>query len=68
MGTIDRIARIVIAIVLVILIIVGTINGVWAIVLGIIAAVFIVTTAIGYCPLYAALGIHTLRCRVGNDD
>jgi hypothetical protein len=60
MGTIDRIIRILLAIVVVILYITGSITGVAAIILGILAFVFILTSLIGFCPLYVLLKISTI--------
>jgi hypothetical protein len=60
MGTIDRIIRILLAIVVFILYITGSITGVAAIILGILAIVFIITSLIGFCPLYAVLKISTI--------
>jgi hypothetical protein len=60
MGTIDRIIRILLAIVVVILYITGSITGVAAIILGILAIVFILTSLIGFCPLYLPLKISTI--------
>ena len=60
MGTIDRIIRILLAIVVVILYITGSITGVAAIILGILAFVFIITSLIGFCPLYVPLKISTI--------
>jgi Na+(H+)/acetate symporter ActP len=60
MGTIDRIIRILLAIVVVILYMTGSITGVAAIILGILAFVFILTSLIGFCPLYVPLKISTI--------
>jgi hypothetical protein len=60
MGTIDRIIRILLAIVVIILYINSNITGIAAIILGIIAFVFIVTSLIGFCPLYAVLKLSTI--------
>lgn len=60
MGTIDRIIRILLAIVVVILYINDSITGVAAIILGILAIVFILTSLIGFCPLYLPLKISTI--------
>jgi Na+(H+)/acetate symporter ActP len=60
MGIIDRIIRILLAIVVVILYITGSISGAAAIILGIMALVFIVTSLIGFCPLYVPLKISTI--------
>jgi hypothetical protein len=60
MGTIDRVIRILLAIVVVILYMAGSITGVAAIILGIIAVIFILTSLIGFCPLYVPLKISTI--------
>jgi len=59
MGTIDRIIRILLAIVVIILYITGSITGFAAIILGILAIVFIITSMIGFCPLYMPFKIST---------
>jgi hypothetical protein len=60
MGTIDRIIRILLAIVVIILYMTGSITGAAAIILGILAFVFILTSLIGFCPLYVPLKISTI--------
>jgi uncharacterized membrane protein len=59
MGTIDRVARVVLAAVMAGLILSGVVSGVFAIVLGVLAAVFVLTSIISFCPLYAPFGIST---------
>jgi hypothetical protein len=61
MGTLDRVIRIVLAVVVAALYFTGTISGTAAIILGIIALVFLVTSFVGTCPLYIPLGISTKR-------
>ena len=61
MGTLDRSVRILIAIILGILILTGKISGTLAWVLGIISVVFLLTSIIGWCPLYVPLGISTIK-------
>ena len=61
MGKTDRIIRLIIAAVIVILYFTGQISGIAAIILGIIAVIFILTGAIGYCPLYAPFKISTRK-------
>lgn len=61
MGVIDRILRIILALIVIILYLAGQITGTAAIVLGIIAAIFIITGIIGYCPIYQLLGISTKK-------
>jgi len=60
MGSIDRIIRILLAIVVIVLYLNGSITGVAAIILGILAFVFIVTSLIGFCPLYVPLKLSTI--------
>jgi hypothetical protein len=60
MGTIDRVIRILLAIAVIVLYLNGSITGIAAIILGILAFVFIVTSMIGFCPLYLPLKISTI--------
>ncbi len=59
MGSVDRAVRILIALVLAALIVSGTLQGALAIVLGVVAAVFALTSVAGTCPLYIPLRINT---------
>lgn len=59
MGTVDRTIRIVIAIAIAALYFSHRIGGTLAIVLGLFAAVFVVTSFVGTCPLYIPLGLST---------
>ena len=59
MGNADRIIRIAAAIVFGILYFTGTITGTLGIILLIFGAVFLLTSFVGFCPLYALLGMNT---------
>jgi large-conductance mechanosensitive channel len=59
MGTLDRIIRIAVAVIIGVLYFTGVISGLAAIVLMVIAAVFILTSFVGFCPLYALIGINS---------
>jgi len=59
MGLIDKIVRIAAAVVVAVLFFTGQISGTAAIVLGILAIVFIGTSLIGTCPLYIPFKIDT---------
>ena len=59
MGSIDRIVRIVITIAFAVLIATGAVSGVVAIILGILAAVFLLTSFVSFCPLYTLVGLST---------
>ena len=61
MGLIDKVLRILVAIVIVALFFAKVISGVLAIVLLIFAGVFILTSLIGFCPLYKPLGMDTTK-------
>jgi Na+(H+)/acetate symporter ActP len=61
MGTADRIVRTLLAVAVAALYFTGQISGVAAIVLGILAVVFLVTSALGFCPLYAPLHFSTRK-------
>lgn len=61
MGTIDRVIRVLLALVVIVLYLTGNITGIAAIILGILALVFIVTSLIGFCPLYVPLKISTIK-------
>jgi len=49
MGTVDRIVRITLALVLFGLIVTGTVSGVLAILMGVAAAIFAVTSVVSFC-------------------
>jgi hypothetical protein len=59
MGSVDKLIRLLIALVVVILAFAHVITGVLATVLLILAGVFVLTSLIGTCPLYLPFGIST---------
>ncbi|MCE5345028.1 MAG: DUF2892 domain-containing protein [Bacteroidales bacterium] len=59
MGTIDRVIRILVAVVVLVLFFTHVISGTLAIILLVLAGIFIVTSLLGICPLYTPLGINT---------
>lgn len=59
MGNADRIIRILIAAVIVILFAANIITGTLAIVLLVVAGVFLLTSFLGFCPLYLPFGISS---------
>ncbi len=63
MGIWDRRLRVSVALLFAILYFAGVITGTWAIVLMVIAGVFLLTSIISICPLYALLGINTCARR-----
>jgi len=63
MGNVDRIVRVIIALIIGILYFAKVISGVLAIVLLIFAAIFILTSLISTCPLYLPFGISTRKSK-----
>lgn len=59
MGSADRIIRIIIAAIVGVLYFTGTISGTLGIILLILAGIFLLTSFIGFCPLYAPFGMST---------
>jgi len=59
MGTIDKIIRTALAVVVAILYFTGVVEGTLGIVLLVLAAVFVLTSLIGFCPLYPVVGLNT---------
>ena len=63
MGSIDRIIRILIAAVVAVLYFTGTIGGTLAIVLGVLAIIFVATSLVSFCPLYLPFGLSTCKTK-----
>jgi len=63
MGSADRIIRILLAAVFAYLYFGGIVTGTWGLVLVILGGVFVLTSLIGFCPLYAPFGISTCQSR-----
>ncbi|SDI66248.1 YgaP family membrane protein [Aliiruegeria lutimaris] len=61
MGSADRIARVVIGVVLLILAFSAGWSTLWTAIAAIVGLVMLATAAMGYCPPYAILGIKTCK-------
>jgi len=59
-GMIDRMLRIVVAIVFAVLYFTNVVTGTLGIILLILGIVFVLTSLISFCPLYLPFGINTL--------
>ena len=59
MGSADKIIRIVLAALVAILYFTNVITGTVGIILLVVAAVFVLTSLISFCPLYAVFGMNT---------
>jgi hypothetical protein len=60
-GTIDKVIRILLAVVIAILYFTHIISGTLAILLLILAGIFILTSLVSICPIWMALGIKTTK-------
>ena len=63
MGTADRIIRLIVAALFVVLYFTNVITGTWGIILLIIAGIFVLTGIIAFCPLYMPFGIKTFATK-----
>jgi len=61
MGTIDKVIRILVAVVFVVLYFTHVISGTLGIILLILAAVFVLTSFLSFCPLYLPFGLSTKK-------
>ena len=61
LGSFDRIIRVIIAIVIAALYFANVISGTVAIVLLVLAGIFILTSLVSFCPLYLPFGISTKK-------
>lgn len=61
MGGLDRGLRTALALSAAAPIVSGVVGGWLAVLLGIVAAAFLLTSAAGFCPLYAPFGLATCR-------
>jgi hypothetical protein len=61
MGSADRIIRIVLALIFVILYFTKVVSGTSGIILLVLAGVFVLTSIISFCPLYFPFKIKTLK-------
>lgn len=66
MGSADRIIRLVIALIVVTFYFTGIISGTVLIILGIIGGIFLLTSLVSFCPLYALFGLNT--CGLDNAE
>lgn len=61
MGSADKTIRIILAVLVAVMYFTNVISGTTAIVLGVLAIVFIATSFMSFCPLYLPFGISTLN-------
>lgn len=61
MGSVDRIIRVILAVLIAVLYFTKQITGTVAIILGILAIIFVLTSLVGVCPLYLPFKISTKK-------
>ena len=61
MNSVDRVIRIILAVVLAVLIFAGTLTGTAGVILGIVGIILLATGIISFCPLYKVLGLSTSK-------
>ena len=61
MGTVDRVVRLILAGAVPVLYLTGAISGTVAIILGALAVVWVVTSLLGFCPLYLPFRLSTRK-------
>ena len=59
MGTMDKVVRILIAVVIAVLFFTNVISGTLGIILMALAVIFVLTSFISFCPLYLPFGLST---------
>ena len=61
MGTVDKVIRIVVAVIILVLYFTHVITGTLAVVLLVLAGILVVTSLVGTCPLYLLFGLSTRK-------
>ena len=61
MSNLDRIIRVSLAVLVAVLYFAGILSGTWAVILGIVALVFLLTSLVGTCPLYMPFKFSTRK-------
>ena len=67
MGTFDRVIRLILAAIFVILNITGVATGALSVILWIVAGIFTLTSLVSTCPLYIPLKVSTLGKNKGKE-
>jgi Inner membrane protein YgaP-like, transmembrane domain len=60
-NSIDKVIRVLLAVVLGILIFSNQVTGILAIIFGVLAVVLLLTSFLSFCPIYAMLNLSTLK-------
>ena len=60
-GSADRVIRLLIAVLVLVLYLTDQISGVAAIILGVVALILLATSLVGFCPIYYSLKWKTIK-------
>ena len=60
-GSADRIIRLILAALVAVLYFTNIITGTLALIFSAVAAIFVLTSFVSFCPIYAALGLNSLQ-------
>ena len=63
MGAADKTMRLLLAAVVAVLYFTGTVGGTLGLVLLVLAGVFVLTSLVSFCPLYAPFGLSTCKSK-----
>ena len=63
MGSIDKLVRIIIAVIIAILYFTNVIPGTLGIILLVLATIFVLTSLVSFCPIYTVFGLSTCKNR-----
>lgn len=63
MGTIDKAIRVSIAVLIGVLYFTNVLSGTLAIILGVLAGIFVLTSFMNFCPLYLPFNINTFKSK-----
>ncbi len=66
MGTLDKIIRVIVAVIAGLLVYYEVVEGVYSYILLAVVAIFLLTSLVGFCPLYSIFGLNT--CSVKKKD
>lgn len=66
MGSTDKVVRVIVAIMVALLVYFQIVTGTLAYILIAVATIFVLTSAVGFCPLYSLFGLNT--CKVKQHD
>lgn len=64
MGSTDRVVRVIVAAILIVLTLAGVVTGTLSYVLLAASGIFLLTSLIGFCPLYTICGLNS--CKIKN--